>query len=125
MRAIAALVALAALAVAVAFAVADPAREDERSVSVAWQAYPGEAGRKVEIRYAYRGWACQYRFHRAAVRETDTTVTIKVLAHWRRMRQDEACSAVFGGGKTVVKLRRPLGNRELRHAPVNDPGAGR
>jgi hypothetical protein len=51
-------------------------------------------------------------------------VTIKVLAHRREMRQDEACIAVAGGGSTVVKLKRPLGDRRLRHAATNDPGWG-
>ena len=123
MRAIAALLALAALTVAATVACADAGREGERYVSVAWDTAPNERGRKIEVRYSYRGWACQYRFHRATARETDRTVTIKVLAHWRPMRKDEACIAIAGGGRTTVKLRRPLGNRKLRHAPVTDPGA--
>jgi hypothetical protein len=38
------------------------------------------------------------------------------------MRSDEVCAAVVGGGETVVKLRKPLGRRKLRHAPKSDPG---
>ena len=116
------MVILVLLALFAALAVADPNRSDERYVSVEWRTDPNEGGRKIEVIYSYGGWICQYRFHRAAARETDESVTIKVLAHWRRMRPDESCIAVAGGGRTVVKLKRPLGDRELRHAPVNDPG---
>ena len=118
----------AAIAVAVAVAVAalaisaagDPNRPGERYVSVEWFADPNEAGRKIDVVYRYRGFACQYRFHRASARETDDAVTIKVLAHRREMRSDEICTLELGGGRTVVRLREPLGDRDLRHAPVTD-----
>ncbi|MDQ3935011.1 MAG: hypothetical protein M3340_10340 [Actinomycetota bacterium] len=109
-----------ALALLVSLAVADESRPGESYVSVEWRADPNEGGRKIAVHYTYRGYVCEYRFHRAAARETEDSVTIKVLAHRREMRQDEACIAVLGGGDATVKLRRPLGDRELRHAPVTD-----
>jgi len=114
-----ALVALLALG-----ALAHEAEPGEQYVSVAWERAAGDRsrGKSIPIRYTYWGYACQYRFHRASARETETTVTIKVLAHRREMRADEACTAVVGGGETVVKLKRPLGGRKLRHAPKSDPG---
>ena len=115
--AVAAALGLAALAIV---ALGHPGRADERYVSVEWFTDPDEAGRKIALVYHYRGFACQYRFHRASARETSETVTIKVLAHRREMRSDEACTLELGGGRTVVRLREPLGDRELRHAPVND-----
>ena len=113
------LVLLAAAAIAVA-ALGHPGRDGERYVSVEWFTHPDEAGRKIEVTYHYRGVACQDRFHRAAARETEEAVTIKVLAHRREMRPDEACTLELGGGSTTVRLREPLGDRELRHAPVTD-----
>jgi hypothetical protein len=120
---------LVAIAVAVAavaaIALAHPGKEGERYVSVAWDPDGRDGtpqGRKIVIVYRYTGgYACQYRFHGATARETSESVTIKVLAHRREMRQDEACTAELGGGRAVVRLRRALGNRELRHAPTNDP----
>jgi hypothetical protein len=116
---------LAAAAACAAVALADPNREGERYVSVPWDPDGNDgtpAGRKIVILYRFGGgYACQYRFHSATARETSDSVTIKVLAHRREMRQDEACTAELGGGRTVVRLKRELGDRELRHAPTNDP----
>ena len=114
-----ALVALLAIA-----AQAHDSEPGEKYVSVQWDRAAGDKsrGRSIPIRYTYWGYACQYRFHRASARETKTTVTIKVLAHRRELRSDEACIAVVGGGDTVVKLKKPLGSRRLRHAPKSDPG---
>lgn len=121
MRLAAAVLALALVLAALAVtATGDPNREGERYVSVEWFSDPDDGGRKIEVTYHYRSFACLYRFHRASARETDDTVTIKVLAHRREMRQDEACTLELGGGRTVVRLREPLGDRELRHAPVTD-----
>jgi hypothetical protein len=115
---------LALLAVLAAGASADESRPGERYVSVQWDRAEGDTsrGRTIPIRYTFWGYACQYRFHRVSVRETSTTVTIKVLAHRREMRSDEVCPAVVGGGSATVKLKRPLGNRRLRKAPKSDPG---
>jgi hypothetical protein len=115
---------LALLAVVAAGALADESRPGERYVSVQWDRTEGDSsrGRTIAIRYTFWGYACQYRFHRASARETATTVTIKVLAHRREMRSDEACAAVVGGGTTTVKLKKPLGSRRLRKAPKSDPG---
>lgn len=115
---------VALLMVLAAGALADESRPGERYVSVQWDRREGDSsrGRTIPIRYTYSGYACQYRFHRASARETSTTVTIKVLAHRREMRSDEACPAVVGGGSTTVKLKKPLGSRKLRHAPKSDPG---
>jgi hypothetical protein len=110
---------------ATATALADESRPGEEYRSLHWRADPrdGEpAGRKIGVFYEYGGYVCQYRFHRASARETEKSVTIKVLAHRREMREDEACIAVAGGGSTVVRLKKPLGDRELRHARTNDPG---
>ena len=115
---------LATAATAV-IALAHPSKEGEKYVSVAWDpdARDGQpAGRKIAVHYRYTGgYACQYRFHSITARETRKSVTIKVLAHRREMRKDEACTAELGGGGAVVRLRRELGKRELRHAPTNDP----
>ena len=115
---------LAIVAVLAAAALADESRPGEQYVSVQWDRAEGDRsrGRSIPIRYTYWGYACQYRFHRASARETEKMVTIKVLAHRREMREGEACTAVVGGGETVVKLRKPLGSRRLRHAPKSDPG---
>ncbi len=127
MRAIAVTLAgLMLITAAAVTAVADESRPGEEYRSLKWRPDPrdGEpAGRKISILYEYgSGYICQYRFHRASARETEKSVTIKVLAHRREMRQDEACIAIAGGGSTVVKLKKPLGDRELRHAATNDPG---
>lgn len=114
---------LVSLAVA-AIALGDANREGERYVSAPWTPIGDDAqrpaGRKIHIRYSFGGYACQYRLHSVTARQTEDDVTIKVLAHRREMRQDEACAAIQGGGTSVVKLRRALGDRELKHAPVND-----
>jgi hypothetical protein len=114
-----ALVALLAVA-----AHAHEAEPGERYVSVQWDRKEGDRsrGRTIPIKYTYWGYACQYRFHRASARETETTVTVKVLAHRRELRDGEACTAVVGGGPAEVKLKKPLGSRRLRHAPKSDPG---
>jgi hypothetical protein len=108
-----------------ALALAHPSEEGEKYVSVAWDPDGTDgppAGRKIVVLYRYTGgYSCQYRFHSATARETSDSVTIKVLAHRRELRQGEACTAELGGGRAVVKLRRELGNRELRHAPTTDP----
>jgi hypothetical protein len=117
----------AALAVVALTAVAlgHPSKEGERFVSVRWDPDGSDgvpAGRKIKVFYQYTGgYWCQYRFHSATARETDDSVTIKVLAHRREQRKDEACTAELGGGRAVVKLKKALGDRELRHAPTNDP----
>jgi hypothetical protein len=120
--AIAAALAVVALA---AVALGHPSKEGERYVSVKWNPDPNDgapAGRKIQVIYEYTGgYNCQYRFHSAKARETDDSVTIKVLAHRREMRQDEGCTAEATLGRVVVKLKRTLGDRELRHAPTNDP----
>ena len=117
-------VALATVALAVV-ALAHPGEEGEKYVSVAWDPDRGDGppkGRKIVVLYRYTGgYSCQYRFHSATARETSDSVTIKVLSHRREMRQGEACTAELGGGRAVVKLKRELGDRELRHAPTNDP----
>ncbi len=117
-------VALSTVAVAV-IALAHPSEEGEKYVSAAWDPDASDGppqGRKIVVFYHYTGgYSCQYRFHSATARETSDSVTIKVLAHRREMRQGEACTAEVGGGRAVVKLKRELGNRELRHAPTNDP----
>jgi hypothetical protein len=100
-----------------------PNRAGERYTSVDW-ALDGERqpeSRTVRLRWRADGFACQYRMHRASARETPSTVTIKVLVHYREMARDEACILITAGGKTTVKLEEPLGNRKLRHAPTNDP----
>ena len=114
-----------ATAVTGVIALAHPSKEGERYVSVAWDPDGRDGppqGRKIAVLYRYTGgYSCQYRFHRATARETSESVTIKVLAHRREMRKDEACTAELGGGRAVVRLRRELGDRELRHAPTTDP----
>ncbi len=125
MRATLVAIALVAAAVVAAVALAHPSKEGERYVSVAWDPDPADGqpkGRKILVLYRYTGgYSCQYRFHSVTARETSESVTIKVLAHRREMRRDEACTAELGGGRATVKLRRELGDRELRHAPTTDP----
>lgn len=114
-----------AVGVGASIALADPGQEGERYVSVEWQPDPNDgqpAGRKILIQYTYRGCPGAYRFHRASARETDKSVTIKVLAHYRQPPPDTVCPAVAYLGREVVRLKRPLGNRKLRHAPVTDGG---
>jgi hypothetical protein len=118
---------LAVAAGAVAPSPADgPNRPGERYASVEWapKGTPKPSARKLKLRWSGDGFACQYRLHRASARETRTTVTIKVLVHWRAMGDDEACILITAGGAATVKLDEPLGNRQLRHAPTNDPGQG-
>ena len=124
---------LVAIAVALAVVVlatgasGDPNQDGEHYVSVEWQEHPNDppAGRKIVVRYFPKGFTCQYRFHSATARETSKSVTIKVLEHWHEADQEHTCIAVLGGGEATVKLKRPLGDRALRHAPVDDPGTGR
>jgi hypothetical protein len=120
--AIAAALAVVALA---AVALGHPSQEGERYVSVKWDPDGGDgapAGRKIVVIYQYTGgYNCQYRFHNATARETDESVTIKVLAHRREMKQNEYCTAEAPLGRVVVKLKQALGDRELRHAPTSDP----
>ncbi len=121
MRASLALIAILITGVAVAaVASGHPSEPGERYVSAEWQTDPNEGGRKIVVRWMGKAYACQYRFHRVAVRETDEYVRIKVLLHRRNMREGEACIAIATGGTEKVKLQRPLGDRELRHAPVTD-----
>ena len=111
-----------AVGVAASIALGHPSEEGERYVSVPWRTdpYAGEpAGRKIRIiANYYGGFACQYRFHRASARETSKSVTIKVLAHKRGMKQDQYCTLEVGGDFATVRLKEELGDRELRHAPV-------
>jgi hypothetical protein len=119
-------VAAAAIAAAVfaALGAADESRSGERLVSAEWGPY-GERrpeSRKVQVVWSGHGFGCQYRFHRVASRETERSVTIKVLVHRRAMREGEVCTAIAPGGRGTARLERPLGGRKLRHAPTNDPG---
>lgn len=120
------LVALLAGAAVVPATANGPNQPGERYASMEWapNGTPKPESRKVKIRWSGDGFACQYRFHRASARETKTTVTIKVLVHWRKMAEDEACILIAAGGTATVRLDEPLGDRKLRHAPTNDPGQG-
>jgi hypothetical protein len=110
--------------VAAATAAGDPNRQGERLVSVRWSRDGSRASspRTIPIVYSYRGFACQYRFHRVRVKGTDKTVTVTVEAHWRAMKVAEFCTTELGGGRATVHLKHDLGTRKLRHAPVDDPG---
>jgi len=122
---------LVAIAVAVfvaalgAVALAHPSEEGERYESVEWRVHPEEgrpAGRKIRVAAYYMGgFACQYRFHRVSARETTKSVTLKFLVHKREMKPEQACTLEVGGDFATAKLKKPLGDRELRHAPVTDP----
>jgi hypothetical protein len=120
------LVAASAIAVGVLAlsAAGDPNQSGERVVSVHWNRDPNfkSGGRKLHLLYRYRGYSCQYRFHRARAKETDDAVTVKVQVHWRPMKPDEVCTAELGGGAATVQLDEKLGGRKLRHAKVTDPG---
>ncbi len=111
-----------AMGVAASIALGHPSEEGERYVSAPWRTDPNDgepAGRKIKIiANYYGGFACQYRFHRASARETSKSVTIKVLAHKRGMREDQYCTLEVGGDFATVRLEEELGDRELRHAPV-------
>lgn len=99
--------------------------DDERLVSAEWrmQNEPGPEKRKLVLIWSGNGYGCQYELHRASMRETTKSVTVKVLVHRREMVDGEACAAVPAGGEAKVRLDRPLGDRKLKHARTNDPPA--
>ena len=107
-----------------AVAAGHPSEKGERYVSVAWQPNQGNgepAGRKIGVYWSYTtGFGCQYRPHSVSARETKKSVTIKVLVHKRELKPGETCTTELAGDHGVAKLREPLGNRKLRHAPTTD-----
>ena len=127
MRRRAAGIALAAAVVAasaVALPAGSPAVAVEGDVySARWQLDGPRrpASRTVRVHWVGGGYACEWRFLRATATETRRSVTIRVLLEHHPMGPGEVCAAVVAEGRARVRLRRPLGSRRLRHAPVTMP----
>jgi hypothetical protein len=87
-----------------------------RNVSLRWSLeHVIDGGWKLRIAY---GWGCPYFPSRTVdVKETKTTVTLKVLGFYHFPTEVE-CDEVAHVGRLTVSLPQPLDGRKLRHAPV-------
>lgn len=89
---------------------------DERFVSVPWELVAAPTD-EPSLTIRYRG-SEQMELDRIDAQETPTQVFVTALMRWR------APAGGFGHAEeqeTLVPLSRPLGERELVHAPVDEP----